>query len=160
MNMNFGDFVPVQAVGALERDAILRLQGRPIGFDSGLAADRGHDELVKTVVASFRRHGHICNVLTHISGVRWDRVEKALRAILHPQTRCRDLDPLAENIVDLLCADGGVTGRIMKPHFESLLAALLPAEVAARICTQVVCLFDELECQRRERLRPSREAEV
>ena len=159
MNMNFGDFVPVQVVGAPERDAILRTQGRLISSDFDMAADSGHEELVKTVVASFRRHGHICNVLTHISGVRWDRVEKALRAILDPQTGWQELDPLAENIVDLLCADSGVTGRTMKPYFESLLAAQLPPEVAARIRTQVVCLFDELEFQRRERFRLSREVE-
>lgn len=159
MNMNVGDFVPVQAVGGPECDAILRRPGRLVGPGLDMTADSGHDELVKTVVASFRRHGHICNVLTHISGVRWDRVEKALRAILDPRTGWQELDPLAENIVDLLCTDGGVTGRIMKPYFESLLAALLPPGVAARIRTQVVCLFDELEIQRRERLRLSREAE-
>ena len=60
------------------------------------------DDLVFTVVAAFRRHPHLNNVLTHISGARWERVEQALRAILDPVSRSRELSPLARNIVDLM----------------------------------------------------------
>ena len=72
-------------------------------------------DLAFLVVAAFRRHPHINNVLTHISDANWERVEQALRAILDPLAASRDLSPLARNIVDLMCADRGVTGRILKP---------------------------------------------
>ena len=68
-------------------------------------------DLAFLVVAAFRRHPHINNVLTHISGANWQRVEQAQRAILNPLTASRDLTPLARNILDLMCADRGVTGR-------------------------------------------------
>jgi hypothetical protein len=101
-------------------------------------------ELVLVVVAAFRRHPHINNVLTHISGADWSRVEAALRAILDPQAGSRDLSPLARNIVDLMCADRGVTGRILKPYYREVLVALLGEGVARRFITHVTCLFMEI----------------
>ena len=48
-------------------------------------------DLAFLVVAAFRRQPHINNVLTHISGANWQRVEQAQRAILDPLTAGRDL---------------------------------------------------------------------
>jgi uncharacterized protein (DUF2249 family) len=108
------------------------------------------DDLVFTVVAAFRRHPHLNNVLTHISGARWERVEQALRAILDPVSRSRELSPLARNIVDLMCADRGITGRILKPYFRDLLATVLSPRLAARLTANVTCLFLEFEVAERQ----------
>ena len=102
-------------------------------------------DLVFCVVAAFRRHPHLNNVLTHISGASWSRVEEALRVILDPRTGSRDLSPLARNIVDLMCADRGVTGRILKPYYRDLLTNVLGPRVAARLIANVTCLFLEYE---------------
>lgn len=97
------------------------------------------------VVAAFRRQPHINNVLTHISGANWQRVEQAQRAILDPLTEGRDLTPLARNILDLMCADRGVTGRILKPYFRGLLARILSPHLAALLTDHVSFLFLEFE---------------
>jgi hypothetical protein len=108
------------------------------------------DDLVFSVVAAFRQHGHISNVLSHISGSNWGKVEQALRSILDPHVGSRDLSPLAQNIIDLMCADRGVTGRIMRPYFRRLLDAILKPEVAARFARHITVLFLELECKARQ----------
>jgi hypothetical protein len=129
-----------------------------------LATGISHDDpeiavgdLAFLVVAGFRRQPHISNVLTHISGANWGRVEQALRAILDPFTASRDLTPLARNIVDLMCADRGVTGRIMKPYFRGLLARILSPHLAALLTHHVTLLF--LEFELRSRLAEDRFAE-
>ena len=103
------------------------------------------DDLVFSVVVAFRRHPHINNVLTHLSGASWSRVEQALNVILDPRTGSRDLSPLARNIVDLMCADRGVTGRILKPYCRDLLTTVLGERVAVHLITHVTCLFLEYE---------------
>jgi hypothetical protein len=107
------------------------------------------DDLVFSVVAAFRQHGHVSNILTHISGNNWGKVEQALRSILDPHAGSRDLSPLAQNIIELMCAVRGVTGRIMRPYFRSLLNAILEPEVAARFAQHVTVLFLELACKAR-----------
>lgn len=102
-------------------------------------------DLAFLVVASFRRHPHINNVLTHIAGANWGRVEQALRAILDPLAAGSDLPPLARNIVDLMCADRGVTGRILKPYFRDLLGKILSPRLAALLTDHVTILFLEFE---------------
>jgi hypothetical protein len=102
-------------------------------------------DLAFLVVAALRRQPHISNVLTHISGANWPRVEQALCAILDPLTASGDLCPLARNIVDLMCADRGVTGRIMKPYFRDLLARILSPHLAALLTDHVSLLFLEFE---------------
>jgi hypothetical protein len=102
-------------------------------------------DLAIIVVAAFRHHPHINNVLTHISGANWERVEQSLRAILDPLAASRDLSPLACNIVDLMCADRGVTGRILKPYFRDLLARVLSPHLAALLTDHVSLLFLEFE---------------
>ena len=102
-------------------------------------------DLAFLVVAGFRRQPHINNVLTHISGAKWEQVEQALRAILDPFTASRDLTSLARNIVDLMCADRGVTGRILKAYFRDLLARVLSPHLAALLTDHVTLLFLEFE---------------
>ncbi|MBC7281625.1 hypothetical protein [Hoeflea sp.] len=85
-----------------------------------------HEALALALVASFRAHSHINNVMTHISGARWDHIEHALCAILDPVAAPAGISRLEANILDLLCAERGVTGRILKPYFCSVLERLLP----------------------------------
>jgi hypothetical protein len=108
-------------------------------------ADVDLDNLVFCVAAAFRGHPHINNVLTHISGANWNAVEKALHVILDPRAGSHDLSPLARNIVDLMCADRGVTGRILKPFYHERLVALLGDQVASRLIAHVTSLFLESE---------------
>lgn len=82
------------------------------------------DDLAFSLVAALHRHPHLSNVLTHISRSSWPRIEHTLRVILDPVTQHRDLTPLARNILDLMVAERGDTGRIFKPYFGALLTAL------------------------------------
>lgn len=102
-------------------------------------------ELTFFIVAAFRRHPHINNVLTHISGGSWSRIEQALQVIVDPDASGCDLSPLARNIIDLICADRGVTGRIVKPYYRELLVRVLGETVARRLIAHVTCLFIESE---------------
>lgn len=107
------------------------------------------DALVFRVVAAFRSHPHVSNVLTHISRADWRAVEQAVRAILDPCSLARDLSPLACNIVDLMCADRGVTGRILKPYYRELLGIMLGERGAARFIAHVGCLYVDCEAAAR-----------
>jgi hypothetical protein len=82
------------------------------------------DDLAFSLVAALHRHPHLSNVLTHISRSSWPRIEHTLRVILDPATQRRDLTPLARNMLDLMTAERGDTGRIFKPYFGALLTAL------------------------------------
>ncbi len=95
------------------------------------------DELVFGVVTALRRHPHVSNVLTHISGQSWPRIEQAIRLILDPATRRADLTPLGHNIVDLMVTERGVTGRIFKPFLWQLLVALTGPHVASEIVARI-----------------------
>lgn len=101
--------------------------------------------LASLVVTHFRAHGHVNNVMTHISGARWDRIEDELCIILDTENKGPKLTPLAENLVELLYAERCVTGRIVKPYFEALLAGLLPAGVAIEISAHIECLYRAAE---------------
>ncbi len=103
------------------------------------------DNLTFVVVAVLRTHGHISNVLTHISGGNWSRVEEAFREILDRKSVSRDLSPLAQNIVELLRADRGITGRIMRPYFHDLLDTILEPNIAAALSSHITGLFQEIE---------------
>lgn len=108
----------------------------------------GLEKLVLIVVAAFRCHPHISNVVTHISGGNWKRVEQALSTILDPLSERHDLSPLALNLVDLMCAERGVTGRILRPYFQDLIAVVLRPSVAARLVAHVTSLFLDVEFAR------------
>ncbi|WP_234685872.1 hypothetical protein [Bradyrhizobium monzae] len=102
-------------------------------------------ELAFRIFAAFRAHSHINNVLTHISGANWTQVEHALEAILDQATTGDRLSPLAQNIVDLVCAERGITGRILKPYFQAALYRLLESSRAERLIRHIEMLFFEIE---------------
>ncbi len=104
--------------------------------------------LVHAAVAAFRHHPHVNNVITHICGGQWERIRQAFCVILNPLASLDDLSPVAQNIVELMCAERGITGRILKPYFHALLAEVLPPRTAAGLGTHVWRLF--LEMQSRE----------
>lgn len=103
------------------------------------------DQLAFACIGAFRDHSHLSNVLTHISRGNWREVEQALRSIFDSTVESRDLSPLARNLVELMCADRGVTGRIMKPYFRNLLASELQPAQARRLSARVTTRFLELE---------------
>ncbi|MEO9612768.1 MAG: hypothetical protein ABJG86_12865 [Nitratireductor sp.] len=144
MTVGFAEITP--AAPARPRPRQVVTEGRlvlPSGTAASEAGKLDPAAMAGIATSAFRAHGHICNVMTHISGGRWDRVEDALRLILDPRAGRADLTPLAENIVELLSADAGVTGRIVKPYFETLMARLLPADAAATLCAHLACLSVE-----------------
>lgn len=103
------------------------------------------DDLARGLVAAFRRHPHISNVMTHISGANWPRIEQALRTIFRPAALRDDLSPLARNIVELMWAERGVTGRILKPYLHELFARTLPQPVADRLLAHIAGLCEGLQ---------------
>lgn len=103
------------------------------------------NELVQIVAVAFRRHPHVGNVLTHVSGARWDRVAAALDVIFDPSTKRGELSPIAMNLVELISAEGGPTGRILKPFISDLLERLLPSGAATRLLAHVEGLLPGAE---------------
>lgn len=134
--------------GAMSRETALP-QSAPSESSRGRATSSSSrmavPELTFFIVAAFRRHQHINNVLTHISGGSWSRIEQALQVIVDPEASGCDLSPLARNIIDLICANRGVTGRIVKPYYRELLVGALGETVARRLIAHVTCLFIESE---------------
>lgn len=102
-------------------------------------------ELAFRIFAAFRAHPHINNVLTHISRANWAQVERALNSILDAATVGEELSPLAQNIVDLMCAERGITGKILKPYFHATLDRLLEPDRAERLIRHIEALFIEIE---------------
>lgn len=98
------------------------------------------DQLAFVLVAAVRRHPHVSNVLTHVSGQNWARVEQTFDAILDPRTRAADLTPLGENIVELMWAERGVTGRLFRPYWTQVLAVMTGPRLAADLMAQVARL--------------------
>ncbi len=125
--------------------------GRPV-----IEPELGRRELVETIIATLRCHPHVNNVLTHISGGQWTRIDEALSAILDDRTTVVGLSPLARNVVDLLCAERGVTGRILKPYFRDVLARLLPGEAGQSLWDHIVRLSLELQGARQSRVAVTR----
>ena len=48
-------------------------------------------------------------------------------------------------MIDLMCADRGITGRIMKPYFQAVLRRVLEPDHAERLIRHITALFLELE---------------
>lgn len=103
------------------------------------------DELAFRMLVALRVHPHLGNVLTHVSGADWTKVERSLNAILDPATTSDSLSPLERNMVDLMCADRGITGRIMKPYIHAALRGVLERDHAERLIRHLNALFLELE---------------
>src|SRR5450759_2569701 len=94
-------------------------------------------ELAFRVLVAFRVHPHLSNVLTHISGANWAKVERSLNSIFDLATPSGSLSPLDQNIIDLMCADRGVTGRILKPYFHAVLRRVLEPNHAERLIRHI-----------------------
>jgi hypothetical protein len=105
----------------------------------------GLADFVDATVAAFRYHPHVNNVMTHICGGKWERVGQVLRVIVDARTTPKDLSPLARNIVELICAERGVTGRILKPYFRDFLARVLPAAVCEAVWDHLLQLSAEMK---------------
>ena len=128
---------PVPPCEFLPEASITRGSERRADFSAG--------ELPFRMLVAFRVHPHLSNVLTHISGANWAKVEGSLKSILDPAATSGGLSPLAQNIIELMCADRGITGRIMKPYFHAVLHALLEPNRAAQLILHITTLFLELE---------------
>lgn len=102
-------------------------------------------ELAFRIYAAFRAHPHICNVLTHISRAKWSEVERSISSILDPATTSDELSPLGKNIVDLMVAERGITGRILKPYFHAVLHRLIDPPQPERLIRHIESLFRDLE---------------
>ena len=76
-------------------------------------------------------------------------MEQALRSILDLDVGSQALSPLSQNIVELIYGDRGVTGRIMKPYFRTVLGKVLGIDGATRLMQRINGLFVELECAKR-----------
>jgi uncharacterized protein (DUF2249 family) len=102
-------------------------------------------ELAFRVRVAFRVHPHLSNVLTHISGASWAKVEQSLNVIFDLATTSGSLSSLDHNIIDLMSADRGITGRIMKPYFHAVLRRVLELDHAQRLIRHIDALSLELE---------------
>lgn len=102
-------------------------------------------ELAFRIVAAFRADPHINNVLTHISRANWALVERDINSILDPATVSEELSPLAQNLIDLMYAERGVTGKILKPYFHDALDKLLEPSRAQQLIRHVEVLFIEAQ---------------
>lgn len=116
-----------------------------IACDSEQRPELSTAELAFRVLVAFRAHPHLSNVLTHISGANWAKTERSLGSILGFATTSDSLSPLEKNIVDLMCADRGITGQIMKPYFHAVLRRVLEPDRTERLIRRITALFVELE---------------
>ncbi len=119
--------------------------GTPERHSVAARPDPSIAELALRVLVSFRVHPHLGNVLTHISGANWGKVERSLNSIFDLATTSGSLSPLDQNMIDLMCADRGITGRIMKPHFRGVLRRVLEPDHTERLIRHITALFLELE---------------
>lgn len=95
-----------------------------------LPARMDHSQLADYLAAAFRDHPHINNVMTHIGGANWQGIEHALAELLDADRPSPSLSRLARNILQLICAERGVTGRVLKPYVASLLERIAPGDTA------------------------------
>lgn len=130
---------------------VAKAAGRPCSSSfrdaAGNVIEFDLEDLVRTVVAAFRSQPHINNVLTHLSGGKWERVGQALHIILNPLATLNDLSPLDKNIIELMYAERGVTGRMLKPYFHALLAKAEPPQTAVYLRTHVLRLLLEMQAR-------------
>lgn len=107
------------------------------GALSDRSEDRGVsiavDELAFRMVVAFRTHPHINNVLTHISGGDWGKVERSLRVLLDPSRTGAARSSIEANLLDLMCLERGITGRIMKPYTDEVLFRIAGPRLALRL---------------------------
>lgn len=109
------------------------------------------EEIAKTLTAAFRWHPHSSNVLTHICGSQWTKIEAAMRSIVDPAAGWADLSPLSQNLVELMWAERGVTGRILKPYLREFVARKLSPRASDRLLRHLAHLcpkqkIDSVRC--------------
>lgn len=100
----------LQAIPAvvLEKKQAARRQATPGAFDPRTGI-RDVLRLSCAPPSEQRPDAHLARELASL--------EQSLRRILDPATTSERLSPLEENILDLMCADRGITGRILKLTF-------------------------------------------
>lgn len=101
-----------------------------------------------TIIAVFRGHPHISNVLAPVAGGDWRKAERAIATILDPAADGRVLPPLERNLVRLLRAERGTTGRLLKPYFEQLAERALGVDQAKQLFAHLDRLLVELDDRR------------
>lgn len=107
------------------------------------------DELTFRMAAAFRVHPHISNVLTHISGGDWLKIERALGALFDLSQPGGRRSPIEANLLDLMCAERGVTGRIMKPYTGEVLSRIVGPRLAELLIQNLTGSFNSHQEQRR-----------
>lgn len=113
------------------------------GVDAGgreIEIEFDRAELGGKLVTAFRLNPHINNVLTHISGTQWAKIERALHTIMDPAITSADLSPLEQNIVELMWSEQGVTGRILKPYLCEFVFRNLPRGAADALLIHIADL--------------------
>lgn len=130
------------------------MRSRPIGKSAAAAIGLG--DLTFTLVALLRAEGHLCNVLTHISSGDWRAVEQSIAAILNSRASPKKLSNVARNILELICDDRGVTGRIMRPFFFEAIARIAGRREMERLEKQVHRLRSQMSFDAQARSARSR----
>lgn len=116
------------------------------------------EDLSFTLVALLRADGHLCNVLTHISSGDWRSIEQAIVGILNSRTSSKKLSPVARNILELICDNRGVTGRIMRPFFFNAIARVAGKSEMKRLQSKIRRLRIRISLDTQGRLAPPRRA--
>lgn len=138
--------IPIRLEARAEALPIRHLGDLPAAEQpSETGAELSRAELAFRIFAAFRAHPHINNVLTHIARANWVQVERSLNRILDPATASNRLSSLEQNMIDLMCAERGTTGKILKPYFHAALHRILEPRDAERLMRHVENLFLEFE---------------
>ena len=103
------------------------------------------DRLTFALVAKFRGHGHLCNVLTHVGSGNWRAIEQSIATILHPRARAARLGVIDRNIVER-----GITGPIMQSVFFDTVAREAGAQDAKRIKRKIAGLHGRMHGESRQ----------
>jgi hypothetical protein len=107
------------------------------------------DRLTFALVAKFRGHGHLCNVLTHVGSGNWRAIEQSIATILRPRARAARLGVIDRNIVELVAGGRGITGPIMRSVFFDTVAREAGAQDARRIRRKIAGLHERMHGESR-----------
>lgn len=118
------------------------------------------DEMTFALIARFRGHGHLCNVLSHIGSGNWRTIEQAIASILRPRARSSNLNAIARNILELVADGRGTTGPIMRSAFFAAIAGEVGAKQAKRIERKIARLRESMRSDSRRRAEQARERPV
>src|SRR5665811_2481918 len=88
-------------------------------------------------------------------GASWAKVEQSLNVNFDLATTSGSLSSLDQNIIDLMSADRGITGRVMKPYFHAVLRRVLEPDHAQRLIRHIDALSLELEWKAQHPTPPS-----